>query len=417
MKTTTKLCSLRRSPRRIGCALVCIATISIYGSASGEIHKTKVGNPNWELADEFMAAVDDVYNFEATYTQDGNAFVSSAFGDTYVADRQLGQLYPSGPTHSNDFRRAIAAAGGFDSNAFVVSDVDDPNVVLRGATVIPSSNKYTGSSINGADTPIIDPDVFPITASWAKEFQNGVDLGVDDPSNCIECGPRQVDALSAVGVIIDEMGQQRDYSDQNWTHIPFWTEMNWLFDIAATRGAGKYRALVEYRDVDGNGWDVWHDYSVVRSATRPVGDLSYDQKLDIRDVNIVSKNVALGSTDKRLDLNEDNVVDVNDLHFLATDLMDTAVGDANLDGEVNFTDFLTLSDNFEQAGGWGQGDFNANERVDFGDFLLLSENFGTTSGQAAAASVPEPKGGYLAAVAALGLLGLRQRSSCESDQP
>lgn len=92
-------------------------------------------------------------------------------------------------------------------------------------------------------------------------------------------------------------------------------------------------SLVEYRDDNGDGW---HTYSVVRTG-RTEGDLSYDRKLDVRDVDIVANNVALGSTDVRLDLNKDDVVDVADLHFLVRDLMSTFVGDANLDSETSQT--------------------------------------------------------------------------------
>jgi len=53
-------------------------------------------------------------------------------------------------------------------------------------------------------------------------------------------------------------------------------------------------------------------------------------------------------------------------------------GDANLDGFVNFADFLMLSTNFgkEVDAVWADGDFNGDERVDFADFLLLAEEFG-----------------------------------------
>lgn len=76
-------------------------------------------------------------------------------------------------------------------------------------------------------------------------------------------------------------------------------------------------------------------------------------------------------------------------------------GDANSDGEVSFADFLVLSENFGEAGGWSEGDFDLNGVVEFADFLLLSNNFGRTS--IAAAAVPEPNG---LIVVCLGLLGL-----------
>ena len=61
-------------------------------------------------------------------------------------------------------------------------------------------------------------------------------------------------------------------------------------------------------------------------------------------------------------------------------------GDANLDGDVSFPDFVLLADNFGQTGGWGQGDFDADGQVQFPDFVILADNYG----QVAAAAVPEP---------------------------
>ena len=81
-------------------------------------------------------------------------------------------------------------------------------------------------------------------------------------------------------------------------------------------------------------------------------------------------------------------------------------GDANLDNEVNFADFLILSENFGQAGAWREGDFDGDGTVDFPDFLALSANF---SGAAEAASVPEPTGLSIALFGLLGMIGFRKR--------
>ena len=55
------------------------------------------------------------------------------------------------------------------------------------------------------------------------------------------------------------------------------------------------------------------------------------------------------------------------------------VGDANLDGNVSFEDFVKLSTNFGLANAhWWDGDFDSNGTVDFSDFVLLTINFGQT---------------------------------------
>jgi T5SS/PEP-CTERM-associated repeat protein len=110
-------------------------------------------------------------------------------------------------------------------------------------------------------------------------------------------------------------------------------------------------------------------------------------------------------------------VDVNSI-FVAPELL----GDANVDGTVNFADFVALSDNYGRAGrGWTGADFDGDGMTNFADFAVLSNHYGQTfsganlvvsgeelamlaqAGVAWGASVPEPAAG---AVLVLGLAGL-----------
>lgn len=92
-----------------------------------------------------------------------------------------------------------------------------------------------------------------------------------------------------------------------------------------------------------------------------------------------------GSTDTQFDLNRDGVVSTLDREFLLAEVIGVNPGDADLNGEVGFADFLVLTAHFDTPSGWGGGDFSGDNRVGFADFLLLSQNFGT-----AIISVPEP---------------------------
>lgn len=57
----------------------------------------------------------------------------------------------------------------------------------------------------------------------------------------------------------------------------------------------------------------------------------------------------------------------------------TLIGDTNLDGTVDFTDFMHMSQHFTQTGvGWAQGDFNYDGVVNDSDFQLLKPNYGLT---------------------------------------
>jgi autotransporter-associated beta strand protein len=67
------------------------------------------------------------------------------------------------------------------------------------------------------------------------------------------------------------------------------------------------------------------------------------------------------------------------------EIMYTLLGDANLDGKVNGTDFNLMATNFNQAvtNGWDEGDFNYDGKVNGNDFVLLAANFNQFASQSA----------------------------------
>jgi autotransporter-associated beta strand protein len=114
------------------------------------------------------------------------------------------------------------------------------------------------------------------------------------------------------------------------------------------------------------------------------------------------------------------------------ELMYTLLGDANLDGKVNGTDFNLMATNFNQAvtAGWDEGDFNYDGKVNGNDFVLLAANFNQFASQSAIssadvaaldsfaaangislASVPEPAAFGLLALGATGMLARRRRQA------
>ena len=114
------------------------------------------------------------------------------------------------------------------------------------------------------------------------------------------------------------------------------------------------------------------------------------------------------------------------------EIMYTLLGDANLDGKVNGTDFTIMAANFNQAvtNGWDEGDFNYDGAVNGSDFVLLADNFNQFASQSAVAAadwsaledfaaangislanVPEPISAGMMVMAGLGILRRRRRSS------
>jgi hypothetical protein len=59
------------------------------------------------------------------------------------------------------------------------------------------------------------------------------------------------------------------------------------------------------------------------------------------------------------------------------EILYTLLGDANLDGNVNGSDFTIMAKKFNQAvpNGWDKGDFNYDGAVNGTDFTLLAKNF------------------------------------------
>lgn len=141
------------------------------------------------------------------------------------------------------------------------------------------------------------------------------------------------------------------------------------------------------------------------------GDFDGDGELSLDDLELIRDQIDEGSTVCHFDLNQDHLLTSADFDRWLVEA-EVLVGDANLNGSVDFADFLALSNNFgRQDANWGQGDFDGDDEIGFGDFLLLAARFGddfqhqTTM----AAAVPEPSTGYCALTIVSLLLAFRRR--------
>ena len=125
--------------------------------------------------------------------------------------------------------------------------------------------------------------------------------------------------------------------------------------------------------------------------------------------------------------------DPNNPAGLATnqiEIMYTLMGDANLDGKVNGTDFTLMATHFNDAviNGWDAGDFNYSGTVNGNDFVLLADNFNLYASTSATSaddlsalddfaqsnsisltSVPEPSAVMLATAVSILPLSRRKR--------
>ena len=146
------------------------------------------------------------------------------------------------------------------------------------------------------------------------------------------------------------------------------------------------------------------------------GDFDADGNLDASDIDDLVAAIAAGENRALFDLDGDGLVDGDDLTQWLT-LGGAAnlpsqepflLGDANLDGTVDGTDFLAWNQNkFDQVAAWTAGDFNADGVVDGLDFVAWNANKFTSADVSA---VPEPVLNLLVATALFSLVRVSRRT-------
>lgn len=158
-----------------------------------------------------------------------------------------------------------------------------------------------------------------------------------------------------------------------------------------------------------NSVDVTID-NVSFTPVLPSGDINDDGVLDVTDINFLIYGIAQGIHSFDYDMNGDTKVDLldRDLWLAVAGAANLPagnpylLGDVNLDGSVDGTDYLAWNSNkFTNTGGWLAADFNADGTTDGADFLLWNQFKFATSDVAA---VPEPSCGFGLALLAIGLL-------------
>ncbi|MFC1758386.1 hypothetical protein ACFL2H_06410 [Planctomycetota bacterium] len=125
------------------------------------------------------------------------------------------------------------------------------------------------------------------------------------------------------------------------------------------------------------------------------GDFNYDESLDVLDLAILAGDI--GTSDPRRDINRDLVVDSLDVDRWVHHIAFTYYGDANLDGEFNSTDLVTVfgaaeyEDSIVGNSTWNTGDWNLDGDFTSGDLVLAFQDAGYEQGpRVLAAVVPEP---------------------------
>ena len=149
--------------------------------------------------------------------------------------------------------------------------------------------------------------------------------------------------------------------------------------------------------------DDWNFYEATwRQSTPTRGDFTGDTTLDIDDISLLEKAVKYQVMSGVYDLNDDGSIDIRDRQFWLKDVKRTWLGDSNLDGEFNSTDFVKVfqAGEYEDANTknstWATGDWNGDGEFDSGDFVAAFQEGGYEMGRRQTiVSVPESSSSWL----------------------
>ena len=165
-----------------------------------------------------------------------------------------------------------------------------------------------------------------------------------------------------------------------------------------------------------------NETSVVQSFPGSIDEMAVYDKLLTADQILNHYKTGIGEAGEPCDVNLDGVCDASDVDLLSGDdrtnwivnLMNTFVGDSNLDGEFNSTDFVAVfsageyEDGIAGNSGWAEGDWNGDGDFDSSDFVAAFTDGGYEKGPRPAA-VPEPSNVGLFALGILCMARLRRR--------
>lgn len=171
----------------------------------------------------------------------------------------------------------------------------------------------------------------------------------------------------------------------------------------------------EYLQWDGHltarGYEVLARHAL--EAFEVPGD--YDRNGGLGQGDLALQALAIQTNDLAFDANRDGSTNLEDRIVWVRDLRKTWIGDANLDGEFNSSDFTEVfqageyEDNITLNSYWAEGDWNGDGEFDSSDLIVAFQDGGYEAGpRMVVASVPEPSSVLLITIAIFGLAGVRR---------
>lgn len=203
-------------------------------------------------------------------------------------------------------------------------------------------------------------------------------------------------------------------------HREFWDTVTLTQDELAPYANNGRSYQIDVFDSYQGGWG-WIGFDTVTipgsvNAGSP-GDFNGDGVLAVEDIESLSAEVRNGTNSANFDLNSDGQVDAEDRRIWIEESASTWLGDANLDGEFNTSDFVSVfqtgqyEDSVAGNSTWAEGDWNGDADFDSGDFVAAFQGGGFEMGpRPEAAAVPEPASLVLMIASLIPLVWFRRRS-------
>lgn len=369
------------------------------------------------------------------WNQSGGIF-DQAFGDIEIGDGgrddqastagpRLGTMNISGGFVQGNGHLAIGnRRGGGEVNisggiVAITGDDDGSIYIGRGADSSPGTGLDTTLRIIGSEATVVangsllmnlegvstastlvaqitGPEHTPILLAGGADVANGalkVELNGYTPASgdswlLVQTGMELDSVLEEIDAAVDTAG---------------YPTMDHAFPLEPGEVIGPFGDLdfSEASLAPGLSWDVQYSAEAivlnVIGEAGVTGDFNGDGILDAADMDLLSAEVRSGPGMAQFDLNSDGLVNDADREMWVNTIKQTYFGDANLDGEFNSGDLVTVFTvgEYEDAemgnSGWGEGDWNGDGDFDSSDFVVAFSAGGYEQGpRAATAAVPEP---------------------------
>ncbi len=178
--------------------------------------------------------------------------------------------------------------------------------------------------------------------------------------------------------------QYRPVGEVLWTRIgQVITQGPWVSTWDASHlfsGDYEVRAMAvdELGNIDGDAQPI-----IFHLFTTAMGDMDLDGDVDSFDIDALSGNFGgPGNVNPLYDLDGDGDADAYDMDIMVHDLVETTIGigteygDFNLDGLVELGDLTILGTYYGVGTTWAEGDANGDQIVELGDLTILGTYYG-----------------------------------------